>query len=300
MAAPLEKPRRILAPLAALLLPGGGHFVLGAILSALSWVFVDGLCSLGMVLGGLRSPKLFWIGLGAVLVMRLAAIIDLRRVRKDPPPLPSWLKVAACGLVLIVVGQLEARSLRATLIEAFKIPSGAMIPTLLVGDHLFADKRAHTPERGEVIVFRYPKEPDKDFAKRVVAVGGETIEVREGAPFIDGQPIPRRRAAGPCRYEELDAVRDVSDERPCEAWQETLGGHTYTVIQDPGAPPSTLAPQKIPPGHVFVMGDNRDNSHDSRHWGTVAPEYYKGRALFLWWSSGANGIRWDRVNQPVR
>src|SRR4051794_541892 len=134
----------------------------------------------------------------------------------------------------IGVAVLIALFLRAFVVEAFKIPSGSMIPTLQVGDHIFVNKFIYgvrvpftnikfgmeyrKPKRGEVIVFIYPKEPDKDFIKRIVAIEGDTVEVRDNQVFINGVGVPRSHVEGDCRYE--DFVEDTArwEERRCEAW----------------------------------------------------------------------------------
>lgn len=205
---------------------------------------------------------------------------------------------------------LIALLLRAFVVEAFKIPSGSMIPTLKVGDHLFVNKFiyglripwtnlkffARTPQRGDVIVFVYPKDPDKDFIKRIVALGGDTVEVRDGVVIVNDKPVPRKTVAQNCSYLDTEEGSDRAEVRDCVAFDETVPGHEYRVIQDPdGLSATDYPPTKIPPGQVFVMGDNRDNSHDSRFWGTVPEGQIKGKALIIWWSKGApEGVRWGR------
>jgi signal peptidase I len=183
--------------------------------------------------------------------------------------------------------------LRAFVVEAFQIPSGSMIPTLEIGDHIFVSKFSYgigipftnkklfqfsQPKRGDVIVFKYPLDPDIDYIKRVVALPGERIEVRKNEVFIDGRPIPR------VLVEDEPCVQDESP-RPCELWLETLDSKVHRAIQDHGMP-RDWGGVVVPQGHVFVMGDNRDNSNDSRSWGTVPQELIKGKALIVWWSRG--------------
>ena len=200
-----------------------------------------------------------------------------------------------------------------------------MIPTLEVGDHIFVNKFLYgvripgadykffehrKPQRGEVIVFRFPNpfhqqsEEDKDFIKRIVAIGGDEIEIRDRVLYVNGRPVPRKplRGAESCRYEDiLDETSGVYVERRCEAFEENLDGHVFTTYYDPAAStPRSWPPRRIPPHHVFAMGDNRDNSHDSRYWGPVPYELIKGRAMFIWWSRGRDGVRWPRMFSPVR
>jgi signal peptidase I len=219
----------------------------------------------------------------------------------------------------ISVAVLIALFLRAFVVEAFKIPSGSMIPTLRVGDHIFVDKFSHglripfthikffdtlrLPKRGEVIVFIYPREPDKDFIKRIVGVGGDTVEVRDDILYVNGKPIPRRLAERGFRYLDFDEQTGQWQERVCDLWEETVDGHPYQTIFDHDAEGhrSDFPPTKVPPGEVFVMGDNRDNSHDSRYWGTVPLDHIKGQALVIWWSRGdKDGVRWYRLGRGIQ
>jgi signal peptidase I len=202
----------------------------------------------------------------------------------------------------IAVAVLIALFLRAFVVEAFKIPSGSMIPTLQVGDHIFVNKFIYgirvpftdikfgmeyrKPRRGEVIVFIYPKEPDKDFIKRIVAIEGDTVEVRDNQIYINNEPVPRKHIDEECTYEDYEEASGRWEERRCEGWQETLDGNTYTTVYDKNGQIKSFAPTKVPPNSVFVMGDNRDNSHDSRFWGTVPFDLIKGKAMIIWWSSG--------------
>ncbi len=213
--------------------------------------------------------------------------------------------------------------LRAFVVEAFQIPSGSMIPTLEVGDHIFVSKFAYglgipftnvkilelkQPERGDVIVFKYPIDPGTDYIKRVVGLPGDVVEVRQHEVFINGHPMPRERVPVPCHYSE-SYHPGGADEHDCEEWLETLGTKQHTTIQEPGRG-HDFSRTVVPPGNVFVMGDNRDNSSDSRVWGTVQHDLIKGKALIVWWSraptEGWNivtwfkSIRWGRFFKLVR
>ncbi len=207
--------------------------------------------------------------------------------------------------IFVAVG--IALFLRAFVVEAFQIPSGSMIPTLEVGDHIFVSKFAYgvgipftntkvmqfaTPKRGDVVVFKYPLQQDTDYIKRVVGLPGETVEVRRNEVFVNGKPMARE-LAGPTRYSEGPRYEGQALEREAELWVEHLDGEAHKVIQEPGRSPSDMPPKEIPPGNVFVMGDNRDNSNDSRVWGTVPLELVKGRALIVWWSRGPTRGEWS-------
>jgi signal peptidase I len=215
--------------------------------------------------------------------------------------------------------------LRAFVVEAFQIPSGSMIPTLEIGDHIFVSKFAYglsipftnnkvmqyaEPRRGDVIVFKYPRDTSTDYIKRVVGLPGDTIEVRRENLYINGQLVPRERVPRDCHYSE-PGPNGLGDDHDCELWIETLGDRRHETIVEPGEGHARdFSRHVVPPGNVFVMGDNRDNSSDSRVWGDVDFNLIKGRALIVWWSRGtANDwsplsffktIRWRRFFQAVR
>ncbi|HXU71634.1 MAG TPA: signal peptidase I [Polyangia bacterium] len=212
----------------------------------------------------------------------------------------------------IAIAVLIALFLRAFVVEAFKIPSGSMIPTLQVGDHIFVNKFIYgvripftnikfgmeyrKPQRGEVIVFIYPLDHDKDFIKRIVAVEGDTVEMRQNQVYVNGKPIQRKHIDAPCRY--WDFLEDAArwEERSCDAWQETVNGNSYTTYYDANNETHSSPLTTVPKDHVFVMGDNRDNSSDSRVWGFVPLDLIKGKAMVIWWSHGEpEGIRVKRM-----
>ena len=223
--------------------------------------------------------------------------------------------------------------LRAFVVEAFQIPSGSMIPTLEVGDHIFVSKFAYAisipfsnakiaelgkPKRGDIIVFKYPPDQNIDYIKRVMGLPGESLEVRHNEVFIDGRPMAREQLHESCVADDgkNDGKDfDGDDERhACEVWLEHLETKSHVTHQEPlRSGSSDFGPVKIPAGHYFAMGDNRDNSKDSRVWGFVPFELIKGRALVIWWSRDpARGglspagiadwftsIRWRRFFQRV-
>ena len=232
----------------------------------------------------------------------------------------------------IGVAVLIALLLRSFVVEAFKIPSGSMYPTLKVGDHIFVNKFIYglgwplsgikfwqygRPSRGDVIVFKYPEDPDKDFIKRVIGVEGDTVEIRRTGVFVNGKALPRRHL-GYVHYIDYSDELPIQEKHPKDAdeWEETLDGKTfqiYTEIGENGGgcrPPARFGcgePAKVPPSHVYVMGDNRDNSHDSRFWGYVPLNFIKGKALFVWYSGDPDpdkkwlsGIRVERFGHIVR
>jgi signal peptidase I len=239
----MKAPSRLLRALFAWLGYSSVHWAAGRWRRALVW---DGLF-VALLLAIVYVP--FW-AIAALLVAQIAdaAIIAPARER-------STGAYAIAALIALCSGILVQTTVRTLWAEAFKIPAGSMIPTLLVGDHLWISKIARTPARGDVIVFRYPKEPDKDFVKRVVAIGGDTIEIRDNVLVLNGRPVARKHVEAPCEYEDdYDGSRG---KRPCEAWDETLDGRTWRVIYDRDGVAHSYPPVTVPAGASYVLGDNR-------------------------------------------
>lgn len=189
----------------------------------------------------------------------------------------------------VLVAVLLALLIRTFVVQAFKIPSGSMIPTLQIGDHILVSKFAYgleipflriplfdgkDPDRGDIIVFKYPEDPQKDFIKRVVAVGGDVVEIRDKRVYVNDALLPDEHAIH--TDTRMLPVRDSMD------------------------------PVRVPPGKLFVMGDNRDNSHDSRFWKFVDMRAVRGKAFIIYWSwndrptSVADRIRWGRLGHLLK
>jgi signal peptidase I len=175
----------------------------------------------------------------------------------------------------IVIAVILALFIRTFVVQAFKIPTGSMENNLLVGDHLLVNKfvfgpsessleRTLLPEtsvkRGDVVVFKYPEEPERDFIKRVIGLPGETLELRHKQVYINGRPLDEPYVhflVPPSAHAQEFAAYDVREQ---------------------------YGPVTVPPNQYFVMGDNRDNSQDSRYWGFLPRDYIKGKALLVYWS----------------
>jgi len=189
----------------------------------------------------------------------------------------------------IVVAVILALFIRTFIVQAFKIPSGSMKPTLQIGDHILVNKFIYgvkipfirktlisvkDPIAGDIVVFKFPEDPDKDFIKRVVGVAGDVVEGRNKKVFVNG----------------------------------VLQNHDYAVNMDraviPGSiqPRDTFGPVTVPDDALFVMGDNRDHSYDSRFWGMVDLKAVKGKAFIIYWSWDRDrfGVRWGRFGQVLR
>ncbi|WP_455199099.1 signal peptidase I [Kaarinaea lacus] len=199
--------------------------------------------------------------------------------------------------------------LRSFLVEPFRIPSGSMMPTLLAGDFILVNKFSYgirlpvvdakiipvgEPERGDVIVFRYPKDPSTDYIKRVIGVPGDRIAYYNKQLFINGDPAVQ---SGLGRYEGVGTGVTMSG---AEVRSEQLSGVTHNILID-GSKGTVEGEFSVPEGQYFVMGDNRDNSNDSRYWGFVPEENLVGKAFMIWmnWDSSAGGITWDRIGNDI-
>jgi signal peptidase I len=198
----------------------------------------------------------------------------------------SWAVVLGLALLL-----------RAFVAQAYVIPSGSMIPTLQIGDRVFVEKLTYllrAPHRGEVVVFRDPRDPDgTPLIKRVAAVGGDTVEVRAQTVYVNDRAVERRAADGPCREWDLDERSGTWSEFDCRAFRERMGARTFTTLTEGGAGVE-LPATRVPEGKLFMLGDNRDRSADSRFWGFVPVGDVLGRAVIVWWSSGSPaGVRWQ-------
>lgn len=193
-----------------------------------------------------------------------------------------WEYVEAIATALIL-----ALIIRAYIVQAFKIPSGSMIPTLLIGDHILVNKFLYgtkipftdtkilefrKPEKGDIIVFKYPENPEKDFIKRVIATAGDTVEERNKIVYVNGHP----RTEPYVQHSDMNIRAGSRDPR------------------------DNFGPITIPPDKVFVMGDNRDQSYDSRYWGFVDRKSIRGKALLIYWSwNPENWVRWNRTGRLI-
>jgi signal peptidase I len=317
---------------------------------------------------------------------------DYQRVRRALPALDALVDeliklpdksstrdfVTSIGSAILI-----ALALRAVVLEAFKIPSASMYPTVEINDHIFVNKFIYglhipftsakvldwrKPKRGEIIVFIQPCTPERDYIKRVIATEGQSVEVRCNVVYVDGQPIENHLVQGAgCSYDDQPENSNQWIPRDCSKYSERVGDHLYYTFHNPDRPqrdarfaqkdalvsadsndfpsitrphiPPSCATQSVfeeepvvaqnqksgkiveikqnagacelqmhyvvPEGHVFVMGDNRNNSTDSRIWGSVPIENIKGKALFIWLSyrdlglHDWGGLRWSRIGSFV-
>ncbi|PID74503.1 MAG: signal peptidase I [Deltaproteobacteria bacterium] len=196
----------------------------------------------------------------------------------------------------LLIAAALALFIRTFVFQAFKIPSGSMLPTLLVGDHLLVNKFIYgvkipftgetlipivDPAKGDIVVFRFPKDPSLDYIKRVVATPGDTLEIRNKKVFVNGRPV-----------EDAHAAFTTSE-----------------ILDAQISPRDNFGPVLVPENRIFVMGDNRDNSYDSRFWGFVDYKDVLGKAMILYWSWDIDedlfsfgrlaSIRWSRIGDLI-
>lgn len=233
----------------------------------------------------------------------------------------------AIGIALVI---------RWAIMEAYVIPSASMLPSLLIHDHIFVNKMVYgirvpfsenwlikfgDPKPGEVIVFKYPVDKNTFFIKRVIGVAGDTIEYRDGHVYRNGQEVPVGAADTEDAKKEFAQLRDEDFQlggNPSDfkdnylQYIEKLDDHPHSILLSRmGGMMNEPLKFVVPPGHLFMMGDNRDNSHDSRKWGFLPEENILGRAMFVWLSCEKTlpvvsflcnplTIRWNRFFHQVQ
>ncbi|WP_322025658.1 signal peptidase I [Burkholderia sp. BCC1977] len=233
------------------------------------------------------------------------AVQTRSKLRDEKLRQPWWLEYTASFFPVI----LAVFVVRSFVVEPFKIPSGSMVPTLLVGDFILVNKfeyglrlpvtntkltQGSPLSRGDVVVFRYPKDESVDYIKRVIGLPGDTVAYQDKQLTINGQPVPET---------PLPDFFDDERQNYAKQFEETIGAKKNAILNNPAVPPFVMGAYdypyrdnctynsrgvicKVPPGHYFMMGDNRDNSADSRYWGFVPDNNIVGRAFFIWMNFG--------------
>lgn len=332
--------RAVICAVLSLFVPGLGDGFVRRYRAMAMWAAVANGVALLSLLSIWLVPMIFAVRIAAVIgAFRQVRAADRVGTRS------SWLGAVLAIALHFALGF----SIRYVALEAFKLPSSSMAPTLGVGDHVLVDKlsvRVRGVARGDVIAFRHPCMPDRDFMKRVIALAGETVEVRCNVVYVEGRPLAAQLAQGAgCSYDDFDENNGRWRDAPCSEYVETAGTHVFHVYHDaqrperdahaegrtgdvhdfprlegPPEPPScasagdsapsvvtsqlpgTVVETKasagpcelqrhylVPADHVFVLGDSRSNSNDSRYWGAVPLDNIKGRAYGIWMSEGRSG-----------
>ena len=250
----------------------------------------------------------------ALVVTGVISLWD-RLVRKPKPELiagekrkePWLIEYSKAFFPVILVVFL----LRSFIVEPFRIPSGSMLPSLHIGDFILVNKFNYgirlpivnkkvipisLPERGDVMVFRFPHDKSINFIKRVVGLPGDKIEYKDKRVYVNGKPVPME-AKGEFNFREVSQKNHVG-----KRYLETLDTVTHEIIVDP-TKQTTETSYAVPEGHYFVMGDNRDHSNDSRYWGFVPEQNIIGKAFFIWFSwdlEGSGDLAWNRIGNSVK
>jgi len=307
--------RSILVGLASLVAPGFAHGLMGqyramAIAIAAFWLAVFG-----------NVLTVWALALAFAVLVGIAIHAGWTHRRLQGRIRWQGLPAALTFVGFLVVATVNRRFVA----EAFKIPASSMYPTLQLDDHIFVEKVWRSYERGEVVVFKMPCQPEVDYVKRIVGVANDTVEVRCGVLYVNGRAVRRELIDATCTYDDRDDTTDRMVARECSRYRETLDGHTFDIFherdeperearREPDSkdfpndalvrscggnpdqaagkiagtrsdPENACAPRLhfvVPADSLFVLGDNRDNSNDSRYWGVVPVSYVRGHATGVW------------------
>jgi signal peptidase I len=245
-----------------------------------------------------------WILL--VLALLTGSLVVLGKIKRMPEGRSTFVDYGRSLFPVIMI----VFVLRSFIVEPFRIPSGSMLPTLHLGDFILVNKAAYglrlpivyhkvvptgSPERGDVMVFRFPENPKINFIKRVVGLPGDRIRVVGRTLYVNGDKV---------QQELIDDNHQTNDRRAyvSNRYLETLDDATHNILVRGNGWGSKGFDGVVPKGHYFVLGDNRDNSRDSRYWGFVPEENLVGRAFFIWmaWDVvNGGGVDWGRIGETI-
>lgn len=250
---------------------------------------------------------LIWLGdaLMFAATRRAKSLRETHGGREDAISDPAVVEYARSFFPVLLIVLI----LRSFVAEPFRIPSESMLPTLHVGDFIVVNKFSYgvrlpvtytrlvevsSPERGDIVVFRYPREPSVNYIKRIVGLPGDQIAYYNRRVFVNGKAVPMERMGA-----YTPPGQNGRDDRLIE-FRERLGDVTHSVLLDPGG--GTLEGEfVVPENHYFVLGDNRDHSNDSRRWGYVPAANLVGKAQMIWmhWDWNGGGVDWSRVGNTI-
>lgn len=281
-----NKPRKPwLAVLLSILVTGLGHIYSGKIqkglflylLQAIVLIFI---LSIVVFYTNIFSYIFAFVSGIAFIIYCAADALKTARFGKDSYTLKRynrWYVYALCYILSnIIIQPVVTHLIKENTIMAYKIPSGAMLPTIFIGDHILVNRiinKSHSPKVGDIIVFEYPKDPKTDYIKRIVAIGGDKLEV-------------------------LNKNLIVNDIEQNEIYAQHVDSR---ILDNETSPRDNFGPITVPNNSVFVMGDNRDNSYDSRFWGFVRLDQIKGKAISIYWSwdKEEKKVRWGRIGERI-
>jgi signal peptidase I len=283
----MKKRKPFLAAILSLLFPGVGQIYNGQLRKAIIFIFISLFLPSLLYFTGLQYSfyGLVFIGIISVGFFYFYVVIDAvlvsRQVKETVlKPYNRWFIYIAFAVVSLLISEFNTSEFIGYAvrgIKAFKNPTSGMEQTMLVGDHFYVNLKAYKdklPANGDVIVFRYPEDTTKNFIKRVMAAEGDTIEIQNKKVIVNGKAID-------------DTHASFQDKKIIPALEQ---------------PRDNMKAVKVPAGTIFVLGDNRDMSSDSRHWGFLEKKHIIGKVLYVYWSwdKKAGEIRWDRIGHVIR
>ena len=306
-----RKPRSPwIAGLLAAISWGLGHLYCGRLKQALLLIFLVKAIAIGILTIVVWTNAVpFFSTLSATiltfLVIYVGQIVWAVRIARQTPSdyeLQPYNRPAVYISIVVALTFLSPKdAIKSQVVEAFMIPAASMVPTLEIGDQIFVTKLGQqntVPKLGEMVVFEVPIEPHQTHIKRVVGLPGDEVTLRNGVLILNGAPISRKQLGtktfwdrdGSGNWRELNVL----------LYEEVIGDQKVEIAQDTTSSDpfaANFGPFTVPPGHFFVIGDNRDHSYDSRMWGPVPLENKIGRVDSIWWSWGKDGLRSERIGR---
>jgi len=283
--------RRTLAILLSVMDAGPGHIAMGYTKKGACWFAIVKLLYGGFV-GSIAAGAVYlaWLFFGLLVCLRIAAILDTARITV-PAVVPRNLSITVIVICMAVASTIAGLA-GVQFARAYRMPTPSMYPSLEVGDLFLSSRIVGKLQRGQVIVFSDPRDPTTSRVQRLVGLPGDTIEIRRGELILNGRLIDKH------------PLRDSCETQGMECWEETIDGNTHKIAMvkegfrfDPGS--REFGPVTVPDGQLFVLGDNRDNSADSRYWGYLPIDLVLAKPKFIYWSSDTV-IRWNRISKIVQ